>query len=88
MYPGSKALEVLVYSKHLQHGGNPVLRSCAANTALLFDTNGNFRPDKKKSNVNGRIDGVVATVMALSRAVSNDESQGSLDDYLSGVIST
>lgn len=70
MYPGSKRLEELVYGKLLKHGGNPVLRWCATNTALLFDTNGNFRPDKKKSNANGRIDGIVATVMALTRAMS------------------
>lgn len=69
MYPGSKRLEELVYGLKLKHGGNPVLRWCATNTALLFDTNGNFRPDKKKSNANGRIDGIVATVMALSRFV-------------------
>lgn len=79
---------MLVYSKSLRHGGNPVLRWCAGNTALLFDSNGNFRPDKKKSNANGRIDGVVATVMALSRAVSTDEGQGSLDDFLNGMLST
>jgi phage terminase large subunit-like protein len=72
MYPGSKALEELVYGKRLRHGGNPVLRYCARNVSLLFDTNGNFRPDKKKSGLVGRIDGIVATVMALSRAVNND----------------
>lgn len=70
MYPGSKKLEELVYGGQLRHGGNPVLRYCASNVALLFDSNGNFRPDKKKSKENGRIDGIVATVMALSRAVS------------------
>jgi len=68
MYPGSKQLETLVYDKRLKHGGNPVLRYCAQNVALLFDTNGNFRPDKKRSG--GRIDCVVAVVMALSRAVA------------------
>lgn len=68
MHPGSKLLEELVYSRRLRHGGNPVLRWAASNTALLFDSNGNFRPDKKKSNINGRIDPLVATVMALSRA--------------------
>lgn len=68
MYPGSKRLEELVYSKRLRHGGNPVLRSAALNVALLFDSNGNFRPDKKRSNPNGRIDPLVATVLALSRA--------------------
>lgn len=68
MHPGSKLLEELVYGKKLRHGGNPVLRWAAGNVALLFDTNGNFRPDKKKSNDNGRIDPIVATVMAMSRA--------------------
>ena len=82
MHPGSKRLEELVYGLVFKHGGNPVLRWCAANTALLFDSNGNFRPDKKKSNANGRIDGIVATVMALTRATSH-EDQGSLDEYLS-----
>jgi phage terminase large subunit-like protein len=71
MYPGSKRLEELVYSKQLRHGGNPVLRYCADNVALLFDSNDNFRPDKKKSKANGRIDGIVATVMAMSRAMAD-----------------
>lgn len=79
MYPGSKKLEELVYSKRLQHGSNPVLSYCAGNVALLFDSNGNFRPDKKKSKESGRIDGIVATVMAFSRAmaaVPNSIEQG------------
>lgn len=82
MYPGSKKLESLVYSQKLRHGGNPVLSYCAGNVALLFDSNGNFRPDKKKSNANGRIDGIVATVMALSRAVATTES----DDIKQGFV--
>lgn len=72
MYPGSKTLEALVYGKQLQHGGNPVLRYCAMNVALLYDTNGNYRPNKKASQLTGRIDGIVATVMALSRCVHKD----------------
>lgn len=87
MHPGSKRLEELVYGLLLRHGGNPVLRWCAMNVALLFDSNGNFRPDKKKSNANGRIDGIVATVMALSRAV-NHEPEGDLDDALNNPVST
>lgn len=85
MYPGSKLLEELVYGLQFQHGGNPVLRWCAANTALLFDTNGNYRPDKKKSNDNGRIDGIVATVMALSRSVTSTP-QGDFDEYINNPI--
>lgn len=77
MYPGSKKLEELVFGKRLRHGGNPVLRYAAGNVALLYDSNENFRPDKKRSKSNGRIDPIVATVMALSRAVAyikDDES--------------
>lgn len=77
MYPGSKRLEELVYGKRLQHGGNPVLRYAAGNVALLFDSNGNFRPDKKRSKQSGRIDPIVATVMALSRAVVHEEPEES-----------
>ena len=70
MGPGAKQLERLVYAKRLRHGGNPVLRYCANNVALLFDSNDNFRPDKKRSKPNGRIDGIVAACMAASRAVA------------------
>lgn len=73
MYPGSKKLEEIVYSKRLRHGGNPVLRYAAGNVSLLFDSNDNFRPDKKRSKPNGRIDPVVASVIALSRAVVHVE---------------
>lgn len=80
MYPGAKKMEELVYAKRLRHGGNPLLRWCAGNVALLYDTNGNFRPDKKRSKKNGRIDPIVATVMALSRAVSGGDEPGSVYD--------
>lgn len=80
MYPGSKKLEELVYAKRLQHGGNPVLRWAAGNVALLYDSNGNFRPDKKKSKINGRIDPVVATVMAASRAVVHVKEESFWED--------
>lgn len=73
MYPGSKKLEELVYSKRFRHNGNPVLRWAAGNVALLHDSNDNFRPDKKRSKKNGRIDPIVAAVMALSRAVVHVE---------------
>lgn len=85
MYPGSQCLEALVYGKQLRHGGNPVLRYCAMNVALLFDTNGNFRPDKKKSQLKGRIDCVVALVMALSRCVHSD-GEPDLAGFLSNPV--
>lgn len=74
MYPGSKLFELLVYSKRLRHGGNAVLRWAVSNVALLFDSNGNFRPDKKKSRGRGRIDPVVAIITALSRAAVQEDN--------------
>lgn len=79
MYPGSQKLEKLIYGGQLRHGANPVLRYCAQNVALLWDTNDNFRPDKKKSKLNGRIDGIVATVMALSRAVGGKAESDTIE---------
>lgn len=84
MYPGSKKLEELVYSGRLIHGGNPVLRWAAGNVALLYDSNGNFRPDKKRSKQKGRIDPIVAVVMALSRASAHNQQD--LSDFLRNPI--
>lgn len=53
-------------AKKLHHGGNPVLRFMADNVAVRMDPAGNLKPDKAASQ--GRIDGIVALVMALDRA--------------------
>jgi len=63
----SKDLEGRVVSGKLRHAGNPVLRYCVGNAAVSLDAAGNVKPDKAKSS--GRIDGVVALVMALSRVI-------------------
>lgn len=50
----------------LVHGANPVLRWNASNTVVEQDAAGNIKPNKEKSPE--KIDGIVACVMALSRA--------------------
>ena len=40
----------------------------ASNVAVELDAAGNLKPSKKKSNT--RIDGIVAAIMALGRALS------------------
>lgn len=67
----TKHLEGLVLSGRIRHGGHPVLRWNAGNVVLLTDTNDNYRPNKKKSR--DRIDGIVATVMALNRALFGED---------------
>ena len=62
----SKELLRLVLSKGVAHGGNAVLRWMADNVSARQDPAGNVKPDKSKSS--GRIDGIVAAVMAIGRA--------------------
>ncbi|MFZ5829126.1 MAG: terminase large subunit [Planctomycetota bacterium] len=62
MGPPTKEFERLVLGRQLIHGGNPVLTWNVANTMVHTDGEGNQRPSKKKST--GRIDGLVASVMA------------------------
>ena len=66
----SKELEKLVTSRNLFHGGNPVLTWCAANVVVQQDPAGNLKPAKDKSTE--RIDGIVALVIALSRAIGGE----------------
>jgi phage terminase large subunit-like protein len=63
----SKEFEKLVVSRKLRHGGHPVLRWMAANVAVESDAAGNLKPSKKKSTE--RIDGIVAAIMGLGRAM-------------------
>lgn len=63
----TKELEKLVLSRRLWHGGNPVLRWMADNLRVRIDPAGNIKPDKAKSTE--KIDGMVALVMALDRAI-------------------
>jgi len=57
----------LAIGGNLKHSGNPVLRWMADNMVVKQDPAGNVKPDKSKSSE--KIDGMVALVMALDRAV-------------------
>jgi phage terminase large subunit-like protein len=59
----TKELDALVVSGKLVHNGHPVLRWMASNTAVYQDSNENIKPVKDKSSE--KIDGIVATVIAL-----------------------
>jgi len=63
----TKELLNLALSKRLSHGGNPVLRWMADNAVVITDPAGNIKPDKGKSVE--KIDGIVATIMGLDRAM-------------------
>ncbi len=65
----SKELMRLVLDERFIHGGHPVLRWMFENVYIETDAAGNIKPSKKKSSE--KIDGAVAAIMALSRAVYN-----------------
>jgi len=67
----SKTLEEWVLSGRLRHGGHPVLRWNAQNVTLEQDAAGNIKPSKARSK--DRIDGVVALVLAISRAMLREK---------------
>ena len=67
----TKNLEKLLLGKKLHHGGNPVLRWMASNVVIQMDAAGNIKPAKDKSRE--KIDGIIATIMALSRALQYTE---------------
>ena len=73
MSPAMRTLESAVYETKLRHGMHPVLSMCAANAIVTLDAAGNRKLDKKKST--GRIDGMVALLMAISGAASSMETE-------------
>ena len=77
MSPGMKELYKLLLEGKIIHGGNPVLRWMAGNVVAEVDAADNIKPSKKKSTE--KIDGIVAWIMGLNRAIRH-EQQGSVYD--------
>ena len=75
----SKELHRLILDEKLRHGGNPVLRWMMENVHIEMDAAGNIKPNKKKSRE--KIDGVVATVMALARAIAQEDHSSAYDKH-------
>ena len=79
MSPPTKELYKLVLEKKIAHGGHPVLRWNMDNIYIRTDPAGNIKADKAKSTE--KIDGAVAMIMALDRAIrcGNDTSESVYD---------
>ena len=80
MSPPTKELMKLTLEQKLAHGGHPVLRWMMDNIFIRTDPAGNIKADKEKSTE--KIDGAIATIMALDRAIrcGNDTSASVYDD--------
>lgn len=78
MSPAVDEFETLLLNKKLRHGNNPVLNWCAANAIVIRDPAGNRKLDKSKAT--GRIDGIMAALMAVGRSSQHEDQ----DQYITG----
>lgn len=78
----TREVERLVLEGSLAHGGTPILRWMVGNVAVEQDSAGNRKPSKGKSRE--RIDGVVALVMALGRAMVHTPEPEGASAYADG----
>lgn len=74
MSPPTKELMKLTLEQKIAHGGHPVLRWNMDNVFIRTDPAGNIKTDKEKSTE--KIDGAVATIMALDRAIRCGNDNG------------
>lgn len=65
----SKDVQARVVARQVRHANNPVLTWCASNAVTVSDSAGNIKPDK--ANSQGKIDGLVAWVIARARNLVN-----------------
>lgn len=76
--PTKELLEVLLPNRSLAHLNDPVLSWMAGNLIVKEDNNGNMRPVKRRNY--GKVDGMVALIMALGRATAAPSDLGSAYD--------
>ena len=74
MSPPTKELMKLTLEQKLAHGGHPVLRWMMDNIYIRTAPAGNVKADKEKSTE--KIDGAVATIMGLDRAIRCGNNTG------------
>ena len=79
MAPAIKELERAIIGRKIKHGGHPILRWHFDNIAVQTDKAGNLSFHKGKSK--DRIDGAVATAMALSRCAAGQTGLSSYDTF-------
>ncbi len=69
-----KELMKLTLEQKIAHGGHPVLRWMMDNIFIRTDPAGNIKADKEKFTE--KIDGAIATIMGLDRAIRCGNDNG------------
>lgn len=73
MSPPTKELMKITLEQKIAHGEHPVLSWMMDNIFVRTDPAGNIKPDKEKSTE--KIDGAVALIMALDRAIRHENKE-------------
>ena len=82
--PAIIELDAAMRSGRLRHDGNPVLEWCLGNVVGKADRRGNLYPTKSRPDQ--KIDAAIALMMAVGRAMAEDESQAGLNGFLENPI--
>lgn len=72
MAPAVDEYERRLLDCHIRHAGNPVMTWCAANAVVVTDPAGNRKVAKEKAT--GRVDGIVAAIMATGSCASRPDN--------------
>lgn len=80
MSPAVDSLESLILNKRLRHAKNPVMNMCAANAVLIKNPAGDRKLEKIKTS--GRIDSMVALLMAAGIAEREINDYAGFDDFI------
>jgi phage terminase large subunit-like protein len=78
LHAPTKFLESLILSRNLNPTASPVLAWNASNVSVYRDNNGNIKPTRENDDL--KIDGIVAAIMGLGRAIAGSAA----DDYGTG----
>jgi phage terminase large subunit-like protein len=76
MAPALNAIEALVLDRKLQDPDHPILNWCVAHAVALSDPAGNRKLAMDRSN--GRVDGLVAAMMAVGIAAKTPPKKPSV----------
>lgn len=79
-----KIVEGLIRARKLRHNDDPVMTWMVSNVVATTDAKDNVYPRKERDE--NKIDGVVALLMAMGRAMNNANTEGDIDGWLSNPV--
>lgn len=84
MAPAVDEFETMLLNQTIVHDSNPVMTWNASNAVLQTDPAGNRKVTKERAI--GRVDGIIAGVMAIGLTLGGDEGEENVDDFINNPI--